>query len=71
MSEPEGGWYSTPTGDDSAQVHPIKDLAEHVLSDSCWCKPSTRRTWHGIILVHNSLDGREKKEPESSPRSDS
>jgi hypothetical protein len=38
-------------------VYPFNDLREHSLTN-CWCRPTDD---HGI-LVHNSLDGRERYE---------
>lgn len=39
--------------------YPLDDLREHdVDGDNCWCRP----TLNGIVLVHNSLDGREIRE---------
>ena len=49
-------------------VAPENDLRDHNTSSSewCWCKPRIERepTRYGIvtIVVHNSLDGREKVE---------
>lgn len=43
-------------------VEPVKDLAEHVLTDTCWCRPTVRPEGAGFVVIHNSLDGREKAE---------
>lgn len=37
---------------------PIDDLKEHEASENCWCKPKTE----GSVLIHNSMDEREKYE---------
>lgn len=39
-------------------VVPVNDLREH-RTEGCWCRP--RETAEGVI-VHNSMDGREKFE---------
>jgi len=46
-----GGW--TISGCD---VAPVDDLKVHVHGMGCWCKPVLQE---GIIVVHNSADGRE------------
>lgn len=65
------GWFSTQTSEHEVQVHPKDDLAEHVPSELCWCRPRWKPTWHGRVVIHNSLDGREKNEPDAEPRADS
>jgi hypothetical protein len=49
--------------DDDKHVVPNDDLRMHALSRQCWCKP----WWYldDDIVVHNSLDGREKFERNS------
>lgn len=49
------------TLDDVYHVVPTNDLREHScdVTVPCWCKPET--TEDGVI-VHNSMDGREKFE---------
>lgn len=44
--------------DTSIHVVPVKDLKEHITAAHCWCQPEIK---DGVI-VHNSLDGREKTE---------
>lgn len=61
-------WFSTQTGPHEAQVHPENDLNEHELSEACWCQPRVDRAWHGSVIIHNSLDGRENDEPTAAPR---
>ena len=39
-------------------VIPINDLKEHKESIDCWCNPNIEDE----IVVHNSMDGREKYE---------
>lgn len=42
-------------------VYPINDLREHVVDGpDCWCKPQWDEEHD--ILIHNSLDQREKYE---------
>lgn len=40
-------------------VVPVADMREHEMSPECWCNP--RITEEGVV-VHNSMDGREKYE---------
>lgn len=40
-------------------VLPENDLKPHDETRACWCQPSVRREGKGMIVVHNSLDGRE------------
>jgi len=51
--------------DEDIHVVPVGDLREHVAESgagtSCWCKP-TRNEECERVVVHNSLDGREKYE---------
>lgn len=45
---------------EAIHVFPVADLKEHVVDGApCWCRPCTNE--HGVV-VHNSLDGREKYE---------
>lgn len=39
-------------------VLPINDLKEHDKNKNCWCRPNV----DGDVVVHNSMDGREKYE---------
>ncbi len=46
-------------------VYPLNDLREHVTDDSaeCWCKPEHEIVPPaGEVIVHHSMDGREKFE---------
>ena len=45
-------------GDGQLHVVPVNDLRDHVTSVDCWCCPID----DDGIIVHNSLDGREKYE---------
>lgn len=55
----EAGWRCDAGGDESGQVYPINDLRPHIASGiGCWCLP---QIIDGIV-VHNSMDGREKFE---------
>ena len=43
-------------------VLPVGDLREHEETRDCWCKPTkTREAYEedAVVVVHNSLDGRE------------
>ena len=46
-------------GDGQLHVVPINDLRDHVTSVDCWCSPIINDDG---IVIHNSLDGREKYE---------
>lgn len=44
-------------------VVPVNDLREHVEDGAgCWCCPRIDERVGGTIIVHNSMDGREKYE---------
>lgn len=46
---------------DRWHILPVNDLRDHVEHDRCWCRPE----WldgDEIVLVHNSMDGRESYE---------
>ena len=61
----EDAWLISPTVPDEAiwHVEPINDLRDHDCGrDQCWCKPLIEETAGGYIIVHNSMDGREKFE---------
>jgi hypothetical protein len=52
---------------DDLHVHPLHDLIEHELTGDCPCGPRPEPVKRddgsvGWLLVHNSLDGREKRE---------
>jgi hypothetical protein len=54
-------------GSDEAHVHPVGDLIEHEFTDDCPCGPESRPVKRddgsvGWLVVHNSLDGSERKE---------
>lgn len=40
-------------------VLPVNDLKPHSESRSCWCRPALKREGRGVLVVHNSADGRE------------
>lgn len=51
--------------DGYTHVYPINDLREHITNDStsCPCKPAVEFREDGeVLVIHNSWDGREKKE---------
>lgn len=53
-------------------VLPVKDLAEHVCSVACWCQPRISEEGLGNrVIIHNSLDGRERREGGKAIRKDS
>lgn len=45
-------------------VLPINDLKEHSEDDDilCWCKSTVEDHEKGQLIIHNSMDGREKYE---------
>jgi len=49
-------WAISPT-----HVYPLTDLREHDLTADCWCRPETKEYSDraGLVVVHNSMDGRE------------
>ena len=51
----------------TVHVHPLDDLIEHQMDDSCPCGPRQEPVKRedgsvGWLVVHNSLDGRERDE---------
>ena len=57
----------TPSGtqDDNVwHVVPVGDLREHSCDrEECWCRPRVEDgDFFGYVVVHNSVDGREKYE---------
>lgn len=40
-------------------IIPINDLEEHEESSMCKCKPEVREVDGGVLIIHNSFDGRE------------
>ncbi len=56
----------------SLHVVPIGDLIEHETNDDCPCGPRQEAAVredgsYGWVVVHHSLDGREKTETEGAP----
>lgn len=43
-------------------VVPVADLVDHETTDECPCGPTPEFEPGGVVLVHHSLDGREKDE---------
>lgn len=43
-------------------ILPINDIEDHEESSTCKCKPKVVFENNEMIIVHNSFDGREKKE---------
>lgn len=51
-------------------VYPVNDAEEHDTESrgKCWCNPKMERQDSGnLVIVHNSLDGRDKKERNEQP----
>lgn len=42
-------------------VTPVDDLRDHITvgAAQCWCQPRLQRVHGGILVIHNSADGRE------------
>lgn len=41
-------------------VYPLNDMREHSMSIHCWCDPDMEEVGvNGLVITHNSLDGRE------------
>lgn len=47
------------TNDNIWHVYPVGDTEEHEMSQNCKCKPVAKEEGDGLIIVHNSFDGRE------------
>lgn len=45
-----------------SHVRPIDDLIEHEFEADCVCGPTIDENDNGIIVIHHSLDGRERYE---------
>lgn len=43
-------------------VMPVNDEVEHDEDQNCVCGPNVEIVSNGVIVVHHSLDGREKNE---------
>lgn len=50
---------SESTASSDLHVLPIEDLREHEETRDCWCGPRLEQEGETMIVVHNSLDGRE------------
>lgn len=48
---------------DTYHVYPVNDLKLHDLNQHCHCCPAIKE--NGMLIVHNSYDGREFFEPDS------
>ncbi len=65
-------WEPTET-DPNVHVTPDDDQVDHTLSEDCVCGPSADPVKRddgsvGWVIVHHSLDGRERQEPDREPR---
>jgi hypothetical protein len=45
-----------------AEIVPINDLRQHEPGKDCWCSPDIEDEKDELIIIHNSLDEREKFE---------
>lgn len=44
---------------ETIHVIPLDDLKEHVESEDCECHPTVKYVPGGMLIAHNSFDGRE------------
>lgn len=49
-------------GSDATHVLPINDLKSHYTNIKCWCHPEDHVDTDDDVIVHNSMDGRERFE---------
>lgn len=50
----------THDGLETVHVVPVNDLRAHrERGTSCWCDPKLERLDRGVLVTHNSMDGRE------------
>jgi hypothetical protein len=40
-------------------VIPVNDMREHDEQPGCWCEPRVEAEGEGVVIIHNSMDGRE------------
>ena len=56
-------WRTELINDYLAVLHPVKDKIPHDLpSEDCICGPTVQHLEDGNVIVHHSLDGRERHE---------
>ena len=55
------GWHSLDCDDKTVHVLPIDDLRKHDEKGcNCWCNPRTEQEENArVVIIHNSMDGRE------------
>jgi hypothetical protein len=56
----------------SHHVCPVGDLVDHEMTDDCVCGPRSEQVPRedgsfGWLVVHHSLDGREREEAQNAP----
>lgn len=58
-------WMAVGIGPDEMHIVPHNDLVEHTTDDECICGPETEYLHDGLkVVIHSSLDGRERHEPD-------
>ena len=64
MTEDDKALIAETPGPQIFHVYPVNDLKEHLtqLPAICWCDPELKIEDDGLIIIHNSLDGREAYE---------
>lgn len=48
-------------------VIPLDDLLDHQETPDCWCDPKVEVVGANLLVIHNSFDGREFREPDHEP----
>lgn len=51
--------FEAKNGERVVHVFPRGDLRRHKRSPVCWCNPTLERLEAGVLIGHNSADGRE------------
>jgi hypothetical protein len=58
-------WFAYSTGPGEMHVIPQNDLVEHTHEEDCICGPKLNTLQDGaVVVMHVSLDGRERNEPD-------
>ena len=47
---------------DCVHIRPVDDIKAHELSEDCWCNPDLKEVEGGMLIIHESMDKREKYE---------
>jgi hypothetical protein len=66
------GWQVVRVDNHCIHVVPVEDSNMHILYETCYCLPTIEevlredQSGNGLVIVHNSFDGREAYENEES-----